>query len=84
MRAYALTNFDMDFNEKYFKLSFRTDTTFDELNAALEQFKLEIAKFKEESDKRVAEEIARKESEANANLESLEAAVEVLEPEVVA
>jgi len=75
MNAYALTNFDMMFNEKYYKLSFRTDTTFDELNAALEKFKEEIAEFKVKSD----EEIAKRKAEA---LENVEAAVEVLDPVV--
>ena len=84
MRAYALTTFDMDFNEKYYKLSFRTDTTFDELNAALEEFKLQIAKFKEESDKKIADELAKKEVATEAKIDDLEVAVDALEPDATA
>ena len=62
MRVYGLTNLDMDFNDKYYKFSFRPDTKFDEMNAALAEFKVRIEELRVKQEAELAKQVAEKES----------------------
>jgi hypothetical protein len=79
MRAYMMTSFDMDFKDKYYRLTFGSNSTFDEIQEVLDEFKREVDKFKVQQE----EAFAKQEAEKAAASTTTPVEPAAIEPELV-